>query len=317
MKQNIIIITMGLSRVVKPITAAHNVVGIIECSSRKNQQSNNKLLFKATEKIYSFIKKEIQTLKSFALTENIPYYFMDNGSDQALEKWAKDINPDVIVVYSMSQLLKKNIFNIPKYGTINLHPALLPSYRGPFPDFWMYYNCEKEGGVTIHYIDEGEDTGDIIYQEKYPIPVGMKSPDMLNLAVGKIGTSLLLKALDNIGNLPKQKQLQQSPILRARNIRQDEHKNIIDWDEWDIERIWHILRGTESWLNALEQPNGLCTGQRWTIENYENCRMDSNYQVSKIYTSYGKKFVACQGGKIFVSINFSLKTLIISLLNMR
>jgi len=50
---------------------------------------------------------------------------MDNGSDKRLENWVKGINPDIIIVYSMSQLLKENMFTIPKYGTINFHLALL------------------------------------------------------------------------------------------------------------------------------------------------------------------------------------------------
>ena len=118
--------------------------------------------------IYFFI---FDSLKSFAKKEKIPYYYMNKGSDKNLENWVKCINPDIIVVYSMSQLLKENIFSIPKYGTINLHAGLLPNYRGPFPYFWMYYNTDKKGGVTVHYIDEGEDTGDIIYQEVYDIPL--------------------------------------------------------------------------------------------------------------------------------------------------
>ncbi len=75
---------------------------------------------------------------------------MNNGSDKNLENWVKDKKPDVIVVYSMSQLLKEYIFSILKYGTIDLHPALLPSYRGPNPHFWMYHDGIKEGGVTVH-----------------------------------------------------------------------------------------------------------------------------------------------------------------------
>ena len=257
----VMIITMGLSRIVKPIVNLHNVVGIIECAPRKIKNKTNGLLLKIVKKLYFFLKPS-KSLKTYTNNKKIPYYYMNNGSDQSLEKWVKDINPDVIVVFSMSQLLKSNIFNIPKYGTINLHPALLPSYKGPFPDFWMYYNTEKKGGVTVHYIDDGEDTGDIIYQEEYGIPLGMKSPDMIDLSVGVIGTNLLLKALDNVENLPRQVQPKESPTPRSRNIKACEHANIIDWRVWEIKRIWHILRGTELWLNAVEQPKGFYKGQR-------------------------------------------------------
>jgi methionyl-tRNA formyltransferase len=270
-------------------------------------------VFKILRSLYSIFKKEAKSLKSYAVEKNIPYYYMNNGSDKNLEQWVKNINPDVIVVYSMSQLLKENIFSIPKYGTINLHPALLPSYRGPNPDFWMYYDGVKEGGVTVHYIDKGEDTGDIIYQEKYDFQLGLKSPQMLDLSIGKIGANLLLKALDNLENLPRVAQSTESPTKKARNIKAEEHKNIIDWQNWEIERIWHLLRGTELWLNALDQPKGIYKGQRWAIEEFEKCDING-YEVSKVYKESNKYFVACNDGKIFLNLKFSLKNFVLNIL---
>jgi len=207
-----------------------------------------------------------------------------------------------------------NIFSIPKYGTINLHPAFLPSYRGPNPDFWMYYDGVRKGGVTLHYIDKGEDTGDIIYQENYDIPLGMKSPDMLDLSVNKIGVNLILKALENIENLPGKKQPENSPTPRARNIKEDEHKTIIKWENWKIERIWHLLRGTELWLNALEQPNGIYKGQRWIVEDFEKSNF-SNYKVSKIYKEKGRYFVVCRDGRIFLNLKFGFKNFVLNFVN--
>jgi len=312
-KPRVMIITMGISRILEPIISVHNVVGIIEPSPRDTKINQKTLIFKILRNLYSIFKKEAKTLKSYAKEKNIPYYYMDSGSDKNLEQWVKSINPDVIVVYSMSQLLKENIFSIPKYGTINLHPALLPSYRGPNPDFWMYYNRVKEGGVTVHYIDKGEDTGDIIYQEKYDFQLGLKSPQMLDLSIGKIGANLLLKALDNLENLPRVAQSTESPTKKARNIKAEEHKNIIDWQNWEIERIWHLLRGTELWLNALDQPKGIYKGQRWTIEEFEKCDING-YEVSKVYKESNKYFVACNDGKIFLNLKFSLKNFVLNIL---
>ena len=316
MKPKVIIITMGLSRIVKPIVEQHNIVGIIECAPRNKSKNINKII-KILKTFYSLFNPLKKTLKSYTTSKKIPYYYMENGCDINLENWVKDKQPDVIVVYSMSQLLKENIFNIPKYKTINLHPAYLPKYRGPFPDFWQYYNMDLVGGVTVHYIDKGEDTGDIIYQEEYDIPLGTKSPDNNDLAIGKIGVKLLLKALDNIDDLPRIPQPQVSPTPRARNIKPEEHKNIIDWETWQTERIWHILRGTELWLNAIEQPKGVYKGQRWTIENYEKCELVPHYIPSKIYTENKKKFIATKDGKIYISIHFNMKNLIFYIISGR
>jgi len=312
-KPRVMIITMGLSRIVQPIVSKHNVIGIIECAPRNILKVKNNIIYDFLKYCYVLIKPNIQSLKTFSKNNKLEYYYMNNGSDNKLEKWVKDKSPDVIVVYSMSQLLKENIFTIPRYGTINLHPALLPKYRGPFPDFWMYHDTEKKGGVTVHYIDRGEDTGDIIYQEEYDIPLGMKSPDRMDLAIGKLGTGLLLKALKNIENLPRIKQPKESSTKRARNIKDSEHKDIIDWENWEIEKVWHLLRGTELWLNAYEQPKGIYKGQRWEVCNYEKIN-NYNYELGKVYKENNKNFLVCKSGKIFLDIKFSFKKLIMNMI---
>lgn len=219
---------------------------------------------------YSQIKRQPLSLKKKAEQHGLPYRFMTSSDDSGLVEWVQDLKPD-IVVFSMSQLLKEKIFSIPKYGTINLHPAILPEYRCPNPDFWQYYHMEMNPGVTVHYIDQGEDTGDIIFQERTHISLGTKSLPRLDKLIGETGVSLVLKALDAIqaGNAPRMKQPLQSPTPRAKILTPDEHQTIIDWQNWPIERIWYLLRGTELWLNALPQPSGLWKGQRWIIEEFE------------------------------------------------
>jgi len=168
-KYKVMIITQGVSPIVKPIVENYNVVGIIEAAPRNYRKIN--FFKKLIIKIISILRNN--NLEFFCKKANIPYFFM-TSSDENLENWVKEKKPDVIVVYSMSQLLKENIFSIPKYGTINLHPAFLPKYRGPNPLFWHYYHGETKFGITLHYIDKGEDTGDIIYQEEIQIPLGIK-----------------------------------------------------------------------------------------------------------------------------------------------
>jgi len=312
-RPRVMIITMGISRILEPILKAHDVIGIIEAAPRKKKSKN--IFSYIARKIHLKIKPLLGNLKMYSSRNNISYYYMKNGSDQNLQNWVKKLNPDVIIVYSMSQLLKENIFTIPKYGTINLHSALLPSYRGPNPDFWMYYDGLSKGGVTVHYIDKGEDTGDIIYQKQYDFPLGMKSPQMLDLAIGKIGVNLLLKALENIENLPRTKQVKESSTKRARNIEKNEHKNLVDFINWDIKKIWHLLRGTELWLDALEQPSGFYRGQRWVVKEFKKCYMADSYNISKIYKENKRYFVACKDGKIFLSLKFSLKSFVLGIID--
>lgn len=81
----------------------------------------------------------------------------------------KDINPDVICVVAYGKIIPKEILEIPKYGCVNVHPSLLPQYRGSAPIQWAILNGDKETGVTTMYLDEGMDSGDIILQTKTPI----------------------------------------------------------------------------------------------------------------------------------------------------
>jgi len=312
---NIILITQGISPIVIPIVeSTHNVIGIIESAPRVEPKPFKKWLFNRLRAIYSLITKSqaTGTLSKYAYKLAIPYFYMTKHNNAALEKWVKELEPDMMVVYSMSQLLKENIFSMPKYGTINLHPSLLPKYRGPNPWFWTYYYQEKQGGVTVHYIDKGEDTGDIIYQESYDIPLGAKFRQLQNLAINKIGTKLLLTAINAIatGTAPRYKQPKQSPTSRGRNISNNEHDQMIDWENWDIKRIWHLMRGTELWFNCIEQPKGLYKGRRWLIGEFEKCNMQNTYQVGNIYKERSQYFVACRDGKILLSIKFGVKNFI-------
>ena len=82
------------------------------------------------------------------------------------------LNPDIVIVGSWSEKFKKPIINLPKIGTINCHPSLLPKYRGPNPYIRVIMNGETETGITLHLMDENLDTGPILMQKKIAITQG-------------------------------------------------------------------------------------------------------------------------------------------------
>lgn len=83
------------------------------------------------------------------------------NSDQSAEI-IKSLDPDLAVVMG-TRLLKPKIFNLPKFGTINVHCGILPKYRGQDSTFWALYHKDLQNiGATLHYIDEGVDTGNVI-----------------------------------------------------------------------------------------------------------------------------------------------------------
>ncbi len=79
------------------------------------------------------------------------------------------IAPDIVVSVSCPQIFKKNLINVPSFGCLNIHGAVLPHYRGVLPSFWMLANGEKEAGVTIHFIVEKIDAGDVVGQRVFEI----------------------------------------------------------------------------------------------------------------------------------------------------
>lgn len=312
---NIILITQGISRVVKPLlNSEHKILAVLESAPRGYAVSRAKnQLVKNIISLKNSFKPGSASLQGLCKIYKVPYRFMTSSKDPGLEGWVRAFDADLIVVFSMSQLLEENIFKIPRYGTINLHTSYLPEYRGPNPDFWQYYDQVLEPGVTVHYIDEGEDTGDVIFQERVTIPLGIKSPDRLDHMIGDVGVRLLLNAIDAIekGFVEPKKQPPESPTVRAGNIKKEEHVKIINWDEWPIERIWHVMRGTELWLDCIKQPSGLHLGQRWIVGDYRKLenpnRSRENGGVMRDSEGY---FVCCRDGEIRLQRRFSFKNLL-------
>lgn len=86
--------------------------------------------------------------------------------------------PDIGVISHFERLIKRQLLDIPRLGFINLHPSLLPDYRGMAPQHWPIINRDKETGITVHYVDEAADTGDIILQRKIPLAEDMYVSDL-------------------------------------------------------------------------------------------------------------------------------------------
>lgn len=171
----------------------------------------------------SFIKKAINTYKIFGFIFFIRYSFLfiknklfkkqnlsnilkEFGiSDIRLKKSinhnsslniVKKLRPDLLISLAGNEIFKKELINIPNKGCINLHSALLPKYRGLMPAFWVLKNNEEYTGVSVFFIDEGIDSGDIIYQEK--IKINDMSHAELIQKLKNIGVNAICKAVDII-----------------------------------------------------------------------------------------------------------------------
>ena len=121
-----------------------------------------------------------------------------NTIDEKLIKKIKRLEPDLIFSVYYRKILPKSLINIPKKGCINIHPSLLPKYRGPVPTAWAIEKGEKDFGITIHLMDKGIDTGDIIIQKKYLIEDGETGYELYSRAM-LLGAKLLKENFIKIG----------------------------------------------------------------------------------------------------------------------
>jgi len=159
----------------------------------------------------------------------------------------KYLKPDLIVVAAYGQILTKDILNLPKYGCLNIHTSLLPKYRGASPIHSAIAAGERQSGVTIMWMDEGLDTGDILSQDVLTIR-RHETAQTLHDRLAKVGADALLKALPLIetGNAPRTKQDKAKATLTKKLKKEDGH---INWDRPQMEIDAHI-RAMTPWPSA-------------------------------------------------------------------
>ncbi|OHA24618.1 MAG: hypothetical protein A3H57_01410 [Candidatus Taylorbacteria bacterium RIFCSPLOWO2_02_FULL_43_11] len=106
----------------------------------------------------------------------------------------RKLEPEIIFCIGGMQIVPKEVLDIPKIGTINIHPALLPKYRGRYSTVHAIFNGDKYTGVTLHFMDEGLDSGPIILQQKFPIDKDDTAREVYDKFTN-VGTALFEKFL--------------------------------------------------------------------------------------------------------------------------
>ncbi len=108
---------------------------------------------------------------------------LKSANCKEFRKLLLNLNVDLIIIGTWKERIRKETFDIPKIGTINVHPSLLPKYRGPNPYIQTILNGEKQTGVTLHLVDENYDSGAILAQEKFEIKDTDTSKELRERAV--------------------------------------------------------------------------------------------------------------------------------------
>jgi len=198
-------------------------------------------------------KKDSTTIESLARHRNIPIFDSALLNEQRIIKKLKNLDTDLFIVGYFNRILRKEIIDIPREGTINIHPSLLPKYGGADPFFWTIKNAEKESGVTIHFIDEKIDTGDIIYQKRLDIEKDWDS-EMLK----KRSEELAIQMLKEVKNLF----LNKSFNITKQDLRKATYYppaglecRMIDWS-LKADAIMRLVRACKAYRGAIAYLNG-------------------------------------------------------------
>jgi methionyl-tRNA formyltransferase len=159
-----------------------------------------------------------------------------------------EYEPDFIVVVAFGHIIAKNILDIPRVATLNIHASLLPKYRGSAPIQWAIIKGEDKTGVTIMLMDEGMDTGDILLSSEIEIGPGDTS-GTLHERLANLGADLLIQTLNDfetgdIHPVPQDhSQATYAPLLKKND-------GLIDWKA-PAQSIEAFIRGMTPWPGAF------------------------------------------------------------------
>ena len=245
-------------------------------------------------------------VKQFGIDNEIEVIQPKKVKDEKIIKKIKEINPDLIVVVAYGKILPKEIIDIPKYGIINVHSSLLPKYRGASPIHSAILNGDTESGVSIMYIEEGLDSGDVILQESCDIlesdTLGTLHDKLKDL--GAIGLEKALKLIE-AGKVEATKQ-DESLATFVKPITKEQAK--IDWNNTK-EVIFNQIRG----LNPFPAAHTF-NEKNENIKVYKTEKLDKEYegkngQIVDIINKKGPVVKVKNGALVLLEVKFQGKKL--------
>ena len=220
---------------------------------------------------------QMTPVKECALKYDIPVFQPVRIRDEENVDKLAELDIDFMVVVAFGQILPKSILDMPKYGCINVHSSLLPTYRGAAPIQWTIINGESKTGITTMFMDEGIDTGDILLQEETPI-YDDETGGSLHDRLADMGAKLLIKTLDGVkdGSIKRIKQDDSKSnyvgMLNKNMGKMDFTKSAIE-----LERL---VRGLNPWPSAYTSLNDKMF-KIWEAKAIED---DSKYEEAKVGT---------------------------------
>lgn len=179
-------------------------------------------------------------VKEYATSQQLKVLQPTNLKDQTFTEELKSLKANLQIVVAF-RMLPKIVWQMPEYGTFNLHASLLPNYRGAAPINWAIINGETKTGVTTFFIDEKIDTGAMILQDEVEIEVN-DTAGILHDKLMATGAKLVIETVELIKNGPIKTKIQSDTknLKPANKIHKETCK--IDWTQ-SINKIYNLIRG--------------------------------------------------------------------------
>jgi methionyl-tRNA formyltransferase len=185
--------------------------------------------------------KEVATpVKTLAQEFGLSVFQPDKVKDPSFLEVFKKLNPDMVVLVAFGQILPKAIIDYPPLKCLNIHPSLLPKYRGAAPLNWQIIRGETKTGVSIMIMDEGMDSGDILLQEETQLSA-TETFGELHDRLAQLGAELLIKSIEQMADgTAKRKPQEVSGVTFAPLLKKETGK--INWNN-KASDIVNLIRG--------------------------------------------------------------------------
>lgn len=206
-------------------------------------------------------------------------------SDPAFLQEIKKLSPDLIITASYGKIIPDSVIQVARFGAINVHPSLLPKYRGAEPIFWQLAKGEKKSGVTIFQLSKDLDQGTIILQEEFPISESDNYASLESLCI-RVGMKLLNSLFEKYNNnqpIPGNKQSGEAGFYARKIVESDER---INWKD-NAEQILNQIRAFSPHIGAYTQ----FKGKRVKILEAKQTTMKNPAEIGSIMVQGKKMYV--------------------------
>ena len=186
------------------------------------------------------LKEVAPPVKIMAQKLGLPVFQPEKVKDQSFMELLQKLRPEMIVVAAFGQILPKAVIDYPPLKCLNIHPSLLPKYRGAAPLNWQIIRGETKTGVTIMLMDEGMDSGDILTQEETQLEA-TETYGELHDRLARLGATLLTNTIERVVTGIAQKKPQDaSGVTIAPRLKKETGK--INWQN-NVSDIVNLIRG--------------------------------------------------------------------------